>query len=256
MEASAPPISVQLYSLREQAAADFEGVLRRLGDIGYVGVELAGFHDLTPRQFHTIATDAQLMVSSAHVNDASASALNASLDDLQAVGCNTVALSFLPPTAYENLDAVKQSAEVINAGHEVAAQRGVAFGYHNHWWEFETIIDGRSAWSHLQQLLDPAVFIELDLYWATVGGADPRVVIRELGKRLRLLHVKDGPADDPKAAMVAVGAGSIDIPAVLSAAPHASWHIVELDRCATDMFEAVEASYGFLTSAGLSSGRS
>jgi len=68
--------------------------------------------------------------------------------------------------------------------------------------------------------------------------------------------VKDGPADAPPSPMVAVGDGAVDIPAVLAAAPGARWHVVELDRCATDMFEAVERSYDFLVGAGYSSGRS
>ena len=55
MSTDSPPISVQLYSLREEAANDFEGVLRRIGEIGFVGVELAGFHGLTPKQFAAIA---------------------------------------------------------------------------------------------------------------------------------------------------------------------------------------------------------
>ena len=55
--------------------------------------------------------------------------------------------------------------------------------------------------------------------------------------------------------MVAVGGGTLDIAGVLGAAPTAAWHIVELDRCATDMFEAVAASYTYLTGSGLSGGR-
>jgi hypothetical protein len=33
------------------------------------------------------------------------------------------------------------------------------------------------------------------------------------------------------------------------------WHIVELDRCATDMFEAVEQSHRYLMELGLSAPR-
>jgi sugar phosphate isomerase/epimerase len=133
--------------------------------------------------------------------------------------------------------------------------RGATFGYHNHWWEFRLLADGRTAWSHLVERLDPGVVIELDMYWATVGGAAPTDVIADLGDRLRLLHVKDGPADGPKSPMVAVGSGSLDIRAALAAAPDVAWHIVELDRCATDMFQAVAGSYDYLVGNGLSRGR-
>jgi sugar phosphate isomerase/epimerase len=255
MSTAPPPVSVQLYSLREEAATDFTGVLTRLGRAGFVGVELAGFHDLTPAQFAAVATDAGLVVSSAHFGDASPDAFKATLDDLATVGCDTAVLAFLPPAAFSTLDAVKASADAINAAAVIAADRGVTVGYHNHWWEFETSFEGRTAWAHLFDRLEPLVIAELDIYWATVGGADPKALLAEHGSRIPLLHVKDGPADDFKKAMVAVGSGAVDVAGVLVAAPAAAWHIVELDRCETDMFEAIEASYRYLTSTGLSRGR-
>jgi sugar phosphate isomerase/epimerase len=250
------PIAVQLYSLRDEAAADFAGVLRRVGAAGFVGVELAGFHDLTPAECKRVIDESGLVVSSGHVGSCEEAALHTALDDLQTVGCNTAVLAFLPPDAFADIDAVQRSADVINAAYEVAARRGFTFGYHNHFWEFRAMPDGRSAWSHLVERLAPGVVVELDIYWTTVGGERPAAVIAGLGDRLHLLHVKDGPADDPAAPMVAVGSGTLDIAATLAAAPGAAWHIVELDRCATDMFTAVEDSYRFLVDGGLSRGRS
>lgn len=249
------PISVQLYSLREEAATDFPGVLRRLGAAGFVGVELAGFHGLSTAEFSSIIAEAGLVVSSGHVG-ASPDTMTGSLDELQEVGCDTAILAFLPPSHFADADAVAATAELINTAAADAAERGMTFGYHNHWWEFETMIDGRSAWSHLWDRLEPGIVAELDMYWATVGGHSPVEVIAELGDRLRLLHVKDGPADDPKSAMVAVGSGTLDIAGILNSAPSAAWHVVELDRCAGDMFTAIEDSHRWLTTNGLSRGRS
>ena len=75
-----------------------------------------------------------------------------------------------------------------------------------------------------------------------------------MGARCPLVHVKDGPGElrEPQ---VAVGDGVMDIPGVLSAATAAEWHVVELDACATDVFEAVEKSCRYLVDAGLSTGR-
>ena len=249
------PIAVQLYSLREQAADDFEAVLRSVGSMGYVGVELAGFNGLSPSRTAEVLTEAGLVVASAHINTLETDPLNALLDDLQAVGCTTAVAAFLPPDAFASLDALKRSADALASAYDVVAARGMSLGYHNHWWEFETSFDGRSAWSQLFALTNPGVFAELDIYWATVGRADPCDAIAELGPRVRLLHVKDGPADDPKAAMVAVGGGSIDVARVLASAPSAHWHIVELDRCDTDMGVAIGESYRHLVGSGLSVGR-
>jgi sugar phosphate isomerase/epimerase len=250
----AAPISVQLYSLREECARDFESVLRRLGDTGFVGVELAGLHGLSAKATAAILADAGLVVSSGHFGS-SPDVLLGSLDEFQEVGCDTVILAYLPAESFVSMQAIDESATLINSAHSHAADRGMSFGYHNHWWEFETQLQGRSAWSHLWDRLNPGVIAELDIYWATVGGADPKHVIAELGDRLALLHVKDGPADDPRSAMVSVGSGTLDIPGILASAPGARWHVVELDRCDTDMFTAVADSYHYLTTNNLSRGR-
>jgi sugar phosphate isomerase/epimerase len=255
MSADGPPISVQLYSFRDEAAKDFEGVLRRIGDVGFVGVEFAGFHGLTPKQYAAIVAEAGLVTSSAHLTDLTPDGFNAALDDLQEIGCNVAVCAFLPPERFADLGGVQASADALNEANDIAASRGVSLGYHNHWWEFSTILDGQTAWSALIERLEPSVFTELDIYWATLGGADPRQVIADLGERLWLLHVKDGPCDAPESPMVAVGSGTLDIPGILASAPTAKWHIVELDRCATDMLTAVSDSYRYLVGSNLSQGR-
>jgi sugar phosphate isomerase/epimerase len=249
-----PPLSVQLYSLREQAAQDFGAVIHRLGEIGFVGVELAGFHGMTPAETKDRIAQAGMVVSSAHIGSVGDD-LPSLLDDLVAVGCETAVLAFLPPTEFADRASVSRNAAAINAALPLAAERGLTLGYHNHWWEFETVLDGKSAWSHMMDELDPAVFVELDMYWATLAGADPVALLSAADSRVKLLHVKDGPCDEPENAMVAVGSGTLNIAQVLGSSSQIAWHIVELDRCDTDMFDAVTNSYAYLTSHGLSTGR-
>jgi sugar phosphate isomerase/epimerase len=251
-----PPISVQLYTLREQTAIDFPAVLSRLGAKGYAGVELAGLGGLTPAQLTSALTDAGLGLSSAHVGLNVDGGFDAALDLHQSLGCDTVVIPSLPHDAFSNLDDVRASADLVNDAAESAHTRGMTLGYHNHWWELTPMPDGRPALLHLFDHLAPGVIAEVDIYWAQVGGSDPKAIVAELGPRVGLLHVKDGPADVPKSPMVAVGDGIVDVPGVLSAAPGARWHIVELDRCATDMFDAVERSYDYLVDNGYSRGRS
>jgi hypothetical protein len=55
--------------------------------------------------------------------------------------------------------------------------------------------------------------------------------------------------------MTALGEGVVDIPSVVKAgAESTDWLIVELDRCATDMMEAVRKSYQYLIEKGLAPG--
>jgi sugar phosphate isomerase/epimerase len=252
--ATPKPISVQLYTLRDQTAVDFPAVLARLGAKGYAGVELAGLSGLSAAQLTSALTVAGIGLSSAHVGLAVDGGFDAALDLHQSLGCDTVVIPSLPHDAFSNLDDIRAGADQINAAVVSARSRGVTLGYHNHWWELAPMPDGRPALLHLFDHLDPVVIAEVDIYWVQVGGADPTEIVAELGSRVGLVHVKDGPADGPSSPMVAVGDGVIDVPAVLAAAPDARWHIVELDRCATDMFDAVERSYDYLVGNGYSRG--
>src|SRR5882762_10486401 len=99
-EQTVAPISVQLYTLRKQTASDFPAVLTRLGEKGYVGVELAGFGDLTPEQLRRALDDAGLVVSSAHVGFQEAAEFGAALDVHASLGCETVVIPMLGPDSF------------------------------------------------------------------------------------------------------------------------------------------------------------
>ena len=249
------PIAVQLYTLREEAARDCPAVLERLGRIGYLGVEPAGLHELAPEEFARRVEEAGMVVASVHAALPRGSDANEILDVQQAIGSPAVVVPLFPPDRFRDAGSVRGVADELNEANQSVRARGMHLGYHNHWWEFASHVDGRSAHALLFELLDPTIFAEVDVYWARVGGADPAEVVAELGGRARLLHVKDGPADEPGSPMTAVGEGVLDLPAVLAASDSVYWHIVELDRCATDMFEAVERSYRYLVGCGLSRGR-
>ncbi len=250
----APRLSVQLYSLREEAKRGLAPILERLGRIGYAGVETAGLQDLTPEKFKQCLSAAGLVVSSAHVQLPKPEQANETLDAQEAIGSTNVVVAMLPPDKFANADGVRTCADRLNAFNEHVRARGMALGYHNHWWEFSNAFAGETAHAMLFRLLDPTVFAEIDTYWAKVGGADPAATVAGFGERARLLHIKDGPAKNHEEPMVAVGDGAMDI-AGIAKASHAQWHIVELDQCASDMFTAIEQSHRFLTSHGFATGR-
>jgi len=249
------PIAVQLYSLRAEASRDFPAVIERLGRIGYAGVELAGLNGMAPAELRQRLEDAGLEIASAHVSAPIGEARERVLDEQEALGAKTLVVPFMPPDRFKTLDAISKVADEVNESFRNARARGFSLGYHNHFWEFEISHDGKSAHELLFAQLDPAIFVELDTYWARVGGRDPAKLIAELGARVHLLHLKDGPADGFKSPMTAVGDGALDFPAIVAASDTVRWHIVELDACATDMFEAIEKSYRYLVGRGLSRGR-
>jgi sugar phosphate isomerase/epimerase len=249
-----PPIGVQLYSLRDACAVDFVGVLQRVAAMGYVGVELAGLNGLSPDEVRAALDDTGLELASAHLGIDPVENFEPALDLYAGLGADTVVVPILFPDDFASSDTVAAAADRLNAAGELAATRSLTLGYHNHYWELQHQVDDRPALLALFDRLAPGIVAEVDVYWSQVGGVDPATLVRELGDRVALLHVKDGPVE-PATPMVAVGDGAIDVPGVLAAAPNARWHLVELDECATDMEAAVARSHDYLVGNGLSAGR-
>ncbi|MCS7060329.1 MAG: sugar phosphate isomerase/epimerase [Anaerolineae bacterium] len=247
------PISVQLYSVREAAAKDFPAVLKRIADIGYTGVEFAGFHGHTPKALRQIIDDLGLKVSSNHGEMPTKENVNAIIDTANTLGYTRHVAGFGPDRFTTKAETLK-CAEIAQNAAELLKGSGVTFGLHNHWWEFDKRFDGQYPHEILMAAA-PDCFAQIDTYWVKVGGADPAAILRQYGARAPLLHIKDGPGVKEQS-MTAVGAGIMDWPAILSAAADTTeWLIVELDVCDTDMFEALAESYHYLVHNGFARGR-
>jgi sugar phosphate isomerase/epimerase len=257
-EATMKPISVQLYSLRKESEADFDGVLVRLAEIGYAGVEPFHLFGMTPRAFRARVEGLGMRISSSHVPWANRAPLNQVVETLGELGLTRAAGGFMPDD-FKDHDAILRTAEVTNNLVQALAAHGLTLFLHNHWWEYETIQGGgtRDLKIHLLQDLCPGVQFEVDTYWASnFGAVDVPAEVRRVATRAPLLHIKDGPlVKDEK--HVAVGSGVVDIARIVAAADPAvlEWLIVELDACDTDMMTAVAESHAWLTSNGLARGR-
>ncbi|WP_419998711.1 sugar phosphate isomerase/epimerase family protein [Streptomyces boninensis] len=242
-----PPLAVQLYTVREQLAADRKGTLQALASYGYQAVEC--FDALTdPEALRADLDAAGLAVSSTHgpaLGDGTGRGPDELFPAARTLGTDTVVVPFQAPERFADADGVAAVARELNEAAAKAADHGLRVGYHNHAFELEQSVGGRPALEVLADQLDEAVFLEVDTYWAAVGGQEVPALLGRLGERVTHLHVKDGPIkhDEP---MTAVGAGRMPVLDILAAAPSARWHIVELDHCATDMLTAVEDSFAWL----------
>ncbi len=245
----AAPIALQLYTLREALAKDYEGIMKKVSEIGYVGVETAGFPGTTPAAAAKIFKDLGLVVCSAHCPLPVGDKKQEVLDTMNLLGARRVVSGF-GPDQYKTLDLIKTSCDKFNEASASAKAAGMAFGIHNHWWEFQTV-EGRYVYKVMLEHLVPDVFFEIDAYWVRTGGCCPAAVVKELGSRAPLLHIKDGPCVR-EMPMTAAGDGKVPFPAIVEAAgANTQWAIVELDRCATDMMEAVVRSYKYMIGKGL-----
>jgi sugar phosphate isomerase/epimerase len=241
-------IAVQLYTLRSllQDPARIDDVLRRVREIGYRAVEVAGLPVAGVARFGDELRSAGLVACAAH---AGLERLRTNLDgvaaECRAWGCEYVVVPSLPEEYRSRDGYVRFAAESAELAKRLRPH-GLALVYHNHAFELERYGDATG----LQLLFgDGALLAEPDTYWLQLGGVDPAGWIRGLAGRAPLVHLKDlaivrdGPVD------AEVGEGNLDWPEILAACRSAGtrWLVVEQDAPRGDPLESVATSHANLT---------
>lgn len=261
---STPKLSLQLYTVNQALSADLPGTLARVAELGLRNVEAYGF--LGRAAELRAALDAAGLVSpSGHApflsDGADAPSLEQVFDDAETMGVEFLIDPWTAAERWASADEVAKTAERINEAAALAAGRGIRIGYHNHDQEFAHSFDGVTAYETFVAQLDPAVDIELDAYWATVGGQDVTALVGRLGERLKALHVKDDstPLDLLKTGeykpdgltQVPAGTGSVPLTEALDAASALEFAVIEFDKVPGDVFEAIAGSVAFLAERGI-----
>jgi sugar phosphate isomerase/epimerase len=241
--------SVQLYTVREALAEDLPAALDRLAAIGFTRVEPYALTTYGPALAKALPA-AGLTAPTAHQQFVGRDDADAVFAAAAELGVGTVVDPRVPRERWTTADGVRAIADELSAAADRAAAHGVAVGYHNHAQELEISHGGRTALELLADGLDERVALEVDVYWAAVGGQDPAALLGRLGGRVRALHLKDGPVTADTRDQVAVGRGSLPIADIVAAAPTAL-RVVELDDTRGDRFAAVADSLAWLRAAGL-----
>lgn len=208
-------IGIQLYSVRSLLARDFDGTLEQLAAIGYREVELAGHHGRSPAQVRMSLARAGLTAPSTHIALAE---LRAKLDDTVAaargIGHEYITSAWIDAEERRTLEDWRaRAADLDRIGDRVRAL-GLRLAHHTHGYDFERIGDVVPFDLLLEETSPELVWYEMDVYWATRGGQDPRSYIRRWPRRFPMLHIKDS-AGAPEHRMVDVGKGTIDFAGLL-----------------------------------------
>ncbi len=241
-------IGLQVYTLREALAADFEGTLSRIADVGYDEVEL---YDLLGQSADRVAG----WLESAGLSAPSIMTLRRPLieetdrliDECGALGCRYLSLTYLFPEERQTLDQFRRLAADLDRVGERCRAAGIQLAYHNHDFEFVEI-DGVRPYDLIVSQTDSSwVALELDLYWVEKAGDSALVRLATSPGRFPLIHVKD-MAKSPEREFVEVGSGSLDfgrlLPAALDAG--AQHFFVEQDVIVGDPWASVARSLAFL----------
>jgi sugar phosphate isomerase/epimerase len=249
-------LSVQLYTVRDQIKTDIPGTLKRVRDIGFNYVETAFWPDgITAQKAASYLKEAGLSVSSSHVEIPLGNNKKVFLETAAAYNCKRMIWHGWPEDKrYSSVEGTMELISIYNESAKFAKSNGLQFGLHNHWWEYRNKVGGRFVYELLLEQLDKDIFFEVDTYWVKVAGQDPAAIVKKLGSRAQLLHIKDGPAKwndnlpkDVPDPMTAVGKGTQNFPAIVKAADgNTEWMVVEMDKTAGDVFVALKESYDYL----------
>ncbi len=253
------PIGIQLYTVRALLEYSFEQTMRNVADIGFLGIETYALPaNVTLERAARTFKDVGLKVIAMHTQLPVGADRDAVLRIAESYDCRRVIYAGWPEEEkYASMDAMRRMVDLYDEMGSSLGKRGLQFGLHNHWWEFE-MHDGVYPFYYLLDHLDKSIFFEIDTYWAKTGGKDPAQVVKDFGARAPLLHIKDGPAvkGDLANKQVPAGEGTLDFPAIVGAGgKNIEWLIVEFDEYEKNILDGIKKSYAFLTKNGLARGR-
>jgi len=235
--------AAQLYTVREEMKKGISPLFKELKEMGWAGVQLSGFPPgYDPKEVAAALKENNLGTAGIHVplsrleNDLENVIAEVSLYNTNDIVCPSL------PQEYKNEEGYKKVREILN---NVAKQApGFRISYHNHAFEFETEIAGKSA---LEYLLEPTesnkLLAEVDVFWVKKGGRDPLEFIRPYANRMPIIHLKD-MSNDEKQTFAEVGTGLIDFAPILDWGEKSGveWYAVEQDVCPGNPMDSLQIS--------------
>lgn len=258
-------VGLQLYTIRDAMNADVKGSLKKVSDLGYKFIELAGYSDgkfygFTPAEFKKMVADLGMETISSHTQ---VEAAGITLDNAKLMADAHAELGVqycVQPWVNEpdrTIETYKRMIEDWNKVGRIMKETGIQFGYHNHNFEFEPV-DGIVPYYDIfmPQMDADLITMELDVFWAAKAGQDPVEMFQKYPGRFQLLHLKDMHTNEEpfynvyKEDVCSVGEGVIDFKRIMDAKDVAGtkYMFVEDDNQGNGKpFEGIEASIKNLT---------
>lgn len=233
-----PPVSLQLWSLRDEIKADFARTVASVAKIGYPAVELAGYGNLDAPGAKAALDAAGLKVSGMHIGAPDLrSNLSQIVSDALLLETHYVVVAWWPPDQFVSVAACQKIGEILNGFGETLRAFGLQLAFHNHAAEFK-LVAGRPVFEWILGAAEPRnLQAEVDMYWAHVGGYSPVKFLLEQGRRVPLIHLKDEKE---------LGQGPVDYPAIFAAVEAAGaveWYVVEQEDYSHPPIESVRLDF-------------
>jgi sugar phosphate isomerase/epimerase len=200
-------IGLQLYTVRDAMGKDPSGSLKKLADMGYVYVEHAGygnrkFYGYDPKDFKVLLDGFGLKMISGHTRfghdswDAGKNDFTdkwkQTVEDAAIAGQKFVVSPWIDDDVQKNYDELLKLMDLFNKCGELCKTHGMKFGYHNHWFEFNTVLNNQKMFDIIMQHTDPELVAQqLDMGNLYNGGAIAIAIVMQYPGRFELMHVKD-----------------------------------------------------------------
>jgi len=248
------PVALQLYSVRDDFNNDLEGTLKQVKEMGYDGVELAGFGPHGPVAVKSALDMVGLRAISAHVPfDAILESPERTFAEYKTMGCDFAAIPWLDMEAAPGGSNFNRTLPVIEKFGKLAKEFGLTLLYHNHDFEFRKVGDKYGLDVLFESIPAEYLQTQIDTCWVKLVGIDPATYLRKYTGRAPLVHIKDftisgklesapyeliGMDNETKKEAMStfmfkpVGSGSQDVPSILKASEEigAQWVIAEYDQ--------------------------
>ena len=237
-----PVVALQMYTLRNEAAEDYPGTLKKVAEMGYKAVQVSGTHSFGAAEIRKVMDDLGLGSAGTHVGlGAFEEDFDKAVEIVKTLGTEYAILPSVPKDRRGTAEDWRTMGKVMSELGAKLKEVGLRLGYHNHSFEFETF-DGRTGYDLMMETADPElVLTEIDTYWAQHGGQDPVAMLKRFAGRIQVVHFKDMGEGDEKP-MVPVGEGILDWPGIVEACKSGGteWMGIEQDHCAP--LEPLEAA--------------
>ncbi|RJS76840.1 sugar phosphate isomerase/epimerase [Candidatus Bathyarchaeota archaeon] len=238
------PIALQLYSIHEDCARDLPGTLKAVADMGYDGVEFAGYYGRTAQELKKILDDLGLKVAGTHIRlDALlGDELEKTVEFNKILGNKFLIVSWIPEERRNSKEAWIQTAKLMSEISEQVKPEGMRVGYHNHAAEFVKI-DGEFPWDIFFSAAAPDVVMQLDTGNAMHEEAtadDVLEVMKRYPGRAVTVHLKEYSATNKKAL---IGEGDMkwkEFFNLCETIGGTEWYIIEQESYAYPPLECVK----------------
>lgn len=235
--------ALQLYSVRDDCARDFEGTLKAVAEMGYEGVEFAGYYGRSAESIKNTLNNLGLKAAGTHIG------LDSLLEDEfdktvefnRVLGNRFLIVPWLPEEKLNSKPKCRELAGLLNSIAERLRKEGMKVGYHNHAHEFKTV-DGERIWDILFESTVPDVVMQLDTGNAIHGGVDADGILEIIKKypgRAATVHIKEFSSKNPNAL---VGEGEMrwrEFFGLCKTIGGTEWFIVEQESYAYPPLECV-----------------